>query len=121
MKNLIFSSFFFIFLTLSVESNNQIVKVINTCFLKSNEQETRYKAYFNRQNKWHDGYVFVSEGRLTDYQFENLENVGSIQGKYITGQEKIYALNPNNQLAINYNFTHYVDVAMLGRIYLIAN
>lgn len=41
MKNLIFSSFFFIFFSLSVEANNQIVKVINTCFLESNEQDIK--------------------------------------------------------------------------------
>jgi hypothetical protein len=121
MKKLILLSFFLIFLTSFVGANNQTNKIINTDVFKSNLQETRYKAYFSRQNKWYNGYVYINEGRQTDYQFENLENTGSVQGKYVTGQEKFYTLNPNNPLAINYNFTHYVDVAMLGRIYIIAN
>lgn len=85
------------------------------------EQERSYRAYINKQNKWLNGYVNVSNGKLTDYQFDNIDSNGSNQGKYITGQEQFYTLNPNNQLAINYNFTHYVDIAMLGRVYIISN
>lgn len=121
MKNLILTLIVFFCLSLSVGANNQIYKNLNSKFLKSKLQETRYKAYFNSQNKWYYGYVYLTDGKLSDYQFENLESNGSVQGKYVTGQEKFYQLNPNNQLAINYNFTHYVDITMLGRIYIIAN
>ena len=121
MKKLTSTLFVFICLTLSVGANNQTNKIINTDFFKSNLQETRYKAYFNRQDKWYNGYVFLNDGKLTDYQFENLDSTGSVQGKYVTGQEKLYTLNPNNPLAINYNFTHYVDFAILRKIYIITN
>lgn len=85
------------------------------------EQERSYRAYINKQNKWINGYIYVNNGKLTDYQFDNIDSNSSNQGKYITGQEQFYTLNPNNQLAINYNFTHYVDISLLGRVYIIAN
>lgn len=87
-------------------------------------QEQTLKAYIYWQEEWHQGYITISNGILTNYQFSSLEDRIDRGGRQLTGyfqaNERFVPLNQNSQLAIKYNFTHYVDFRGY-RAYIIAN
>lgn len=86
-------------------------------------QDQTIKAYIYFQEQWHEGYISISNGVLASYQFSSLEdriNRGGQLTGYFQGNEKFIKLNENNNLAIKYNFTHYVDFKGY-RAYIMAN
>lgn len=86
-------------------------------------QEQSLKAYIYWQNEWHQGYISISNGVLSSYQFDDLNdriNTGNPLTGYFQANERFIALNQNSQLALKYNFTHFVDFRGY-RAYIIAN
>lgn len=79
-------------------------------------QERSIKASIYFRGEWHYGYIKYQQQQtgyiLTSYQFETIEMPGQGQfiGYFPNNQFKFVALNPNNEYAKNYNFTHYVDI-----------
>jgi hypothetical protein len=105
----------FIIMCMSTQSNanNFVIKL--DCDLKdkniTNQQENSYDAYV-LQGSWIKGVVYVSSGYVTKMVFNR---------QSYSFKVKPTALNPNNPMAIEYNFTHYVDVPNIGRAYFILN
>lgn len=86
-------------------------------------QDKTLKAYIYWQEEWHEGYISISNGVLATYQFSTLEdriNRGNPLTGYFQANERFIALNQNNQLALKYNFTHFVDFGGY-RAYIISN
>lgn len=86
-------------------------------------QDKTLKAYIYWKEEWHEGYISISNGILATYNFDDLEDrlqVGSQLRGYFQDNERFVPLNQNSQLAIKYNFTHYVDFRGY-RAYIIAN
>lgn len=78
-------------------------------------QERSIKASIYVRGEWYYGdikYVQHQQGyTLTYYSFPSLEIPG--QGQFsgsLSNSSKFIALNPNNEYAKNYNFTHYVEI-----------
>lgn len=113
-------------LTLMLTQSNSFSNEINliSSFSKKNiTQDQTIKAYIYWQEEWHEGYISISNGILTSYQFSSLEdriNRGGQLTGYFQANEKFVKLNENNNLAIKYNFTHYLDFRGY-RAYIIAN
>ena len=103
----------FVIICISAQSNaNNIGYKVNSApKVKStaNQQEKSYDAYV-LGNGWIKGTVYVTDGIVTRMVFPS--------GKY-NFRIKPTALNPNNPMAIQNNFTHYVDVPNTGRAYFI--
>ena len=90
---------------------------------KNIKQDRTFKAYILSKGEWHEGLISISNGVLSSYGFSSLEdriNTGGQLTGYFRGDERFVALNQNNKLAIEYNFTHYVDFNGY-RAYIIAN
>jgi hypothetical protein len=88
--------------------------------INSHEKLARdIQAYVYMQNEWIQGSVTYSEsqGLITGVQFPRTDNGTA----YLSGPVRPTPLNPNNALAVKYNFTHYVDMAAYGRAYFILN
>lgn len=116
MKNIkiIFTLLFAVCIsTVSKASNNDFE---SNLFLEVNnktvQQEKSYTAYVQRGNDWVKGVVYVLNGYVTKMSFPS----GSYSYKVLPT-----ALNPNNPMAIQNNFTHYVDVPNTGRAFFILN
>jgi hypothetical protein len=83
----------------------------------SQHNEISISAYVQFRNEWVEGFVFLDEGYITRCQFPD------IQAGMTTLQARIYqtkkpsVLNPNNPMAVNNNFTHFVDIPNYGRAY----
>lgn len=113
-------------LTLMLTQSNSFSNEINliSSFSKKNiTQDQTVKAYIYWQEEWHEGYISITNGILTSYQFSSLEdriNRGGQLTGYFQANEKFVKLNENNNLAIKYNFTHYLDFKGY-RAYIIAN
>lgn len=113
-------------LTLMLAQSNSFSNEINliSSFSKKNiTQDQTVKAYIYWQEEWHEGYISITNGILTTYQFSSLEdriNRGGQLTGYFQANEKFVKLNENNNLAIKYNFTHYLDFKGY-RAYIIAN
>lgn len=79
-------------------------------------QERSIKASIYVRGEWYYGdikYVQHEQGyTLTSYSFPSLEipGQGQFSRAFPNNQFKFVALNPNNEYAKNYNFTHYVDI-----------
>lgn len=88
-------------------------------------QSKVYKAYIYHSGNWHTGKIFINQNengyRLESYSFSDvfIGNGQRLEGSFIGGEELI-RLNPNNELAINNNFTHYVEIMGLNA-YIIGN
>jgi hypothetical protein len=86
----------------------------------STTNEISVEAWVQFRGEWIQGYLFINNGQVTRCQFPNL---GSYSGVNINAQ--IYQptlpvkLNPNNPMAINNSFTHYIDIPNYGRAYFI--
>jgi hypothetical protein len=110
----------------TLEATTTIVKPKYGKAIKSKkenfQQRKDYDAYCFWQDRLYRGTITLIDGKLYDYNFRDLENDGVHTQKYIPSNAKFYALNENNKLAIQYNFTHYVEIPSLGgRVYIIAN
>jgi hypothetical protein len=66
-------------------------------------------------SEWLEGYVFVTNGYVTRCQFPDRNN-GRIQAQMYQ-PTRAMTLNPNNPIAVQNNFTHYVDIPNYGRAY----
>jgi hypothetical protein len=79
-------------------------------------QERSAKATIYVRGEWHYGYINYQQYPdgyvLTSYRFQTIElpGQGQFSGVFPNNQFKFIALNPNNEYAKNYNFTHYVDI-----------
>lgn len=88
-------------------------------------QQNYVKAYVSYQGQWHTGYIYYEQTqygtKLTQYRFDTiyLVNGQSLSGN-LGGNERFTTLNPNNPLAVKYNFTHYIDLQGV-RAYIISN
>ncbi len=89
-------------------------------FTTKRVNEISVEAWVQSRGEWVQGFLFINYGQVTRCQFPNL---GSYGGVNVVAQ--IYQpitpinLNPNSPLAINNNFTHYVDIPNYGRAYFI--
>lgn len=86
-------------------------------------QEKSLKAYIFYQGTWHEGFIMFNQTengyQLTKYQFNDIYINGSPLNGYFN-YEKFTKLNPNNELALKNNFTHYVNIQGLNA-YIISN
>lgn len=110
----------------TMEANAIVVKPKHEKSIKSkkeNFQERKdYNAYCFWQDRLYQGTITVIDGKLYDYNFRDFENDGVHTQKYVPRNAQFIPLNQNNKLAVQYNFTHYVEIATLGgRVYIIAN
>jgi hypothetical protein len=110
----------------NTEANATVVKSKHEKSIKSkkeNFQERKdYDAYCFWQDRLYQGTITVIDGKLYDYNFRDFENDGVHPQKSVPRNAKFYSLNQNNTLAVQYNFTHYIEIPSLGgRVYIIAN
>jgi hypothetical protein len=82
------------------------------------ENQKRVRAYVKTNNGWISGSVTITDGYVTDCKFPNRHR---LQTATIISKSKPFGLNPNNPLAIKYNYTHYVDIGGYGRAYFTMN
>jgi hypothetical protein len=86
--------------------------------LKLSPKENMVKAYVLIRNNWVSGYVFISNGYVTRVQFEDITD-----GYRVISRAQLYQkvpvsyLNPNNPMAINNNFTCFIDIPNYGKAY----
>lgn len=118
MKNILF-----VFLcTFSVASD---VSSKNPLYHYQEPREYQVKGYFNYQGSFKE--VWLTIAIYPSREYGSIKRAVSYtlgRDVYIHGisnsggcNSDIYTLNPNNRLAIDYNFTHYVDT-QLGKVYL---
>ena len=85
------------------------------------KQSDSIKAYVYHQG-WHEGYITYTKTEndytLNEYQFNDLYLMGSQSFSGYFRGERFTQLNPNSQLAKQFNFTHYVEIQGT-RIYII--
>jgi|GEM_PF-5890212 hypothetical protein len=98
-------------------TNSQYEKETNLSALNIQNQKS-VKAYVQTYNGWISGFVFITDGYVTKCQFPNREKYPT---PYISRKSKPFGLNPNNPLAIKYNYTHYIDIGAYGRAYFTMN
>ena len=79
-------------------------------------QENSIKAFIYSKGQWHTGYITYQQTSdsyvLISYSFNTLEKCygcGHLNGSFADSQ-KFNPLNPNNEYAKNYNYTHYIDI-----------
>jgi hypothetical protein len=116
----------FLTLTLMLTLSNSFAFDMNYSNSRSKKtilQDKTLKAYIYWQEEWHEGSISISNGVLATYHFSTLEdriNRGGQLTGYFRANERYVPLNQNNQLALKYNFTHYVDFSGY-RAYIMAN
>jgi len=98
---------------MSSAHDNFVSPSVATLIIKN--QQT-FKAYVQTQTGWVEGFVTVVNGFVTNCQFPNN---GRLTAR-IYENTRPSALNPNNQMAIQNNFTHYIDIPNYGRAYFTA-
>ena len=87
-------------------------------------QESSIEASIFAKGQWHRGYIKYQQNQngytLISYEFSTLEtyNGTGFTGNFGSGARFI-TLNPNNEYAKRFNFTHYVDIQGL-RAYITA-
>jgi hypothetical protein len=86
------------------------------------QSEKVLRAYVQIQNQWIEGSVVITNGQVTRCQFPNMiEIIGRDISAQIYYPSTPIRLNPNHQLAISNNFTHYVDIPNYGRAFFTYN
>lgn len=82
------------------------------------QRETPIKAYVQMRGQWISGYVFINNGVVTRVQFPEQRVSGSysLRAQLYQNVRPSY-LNPNNPIAVQNNFTHYIDIPNYGRAY----
>jgi hypothetical protein len=110
-----------IFLCFSVESNginitrNYKMKTLNI------QRQQSFIAYVQTPNDgWVKGSISITNGYVTDCNFPRT-SAGLEARIYYGTNISPFPLNPNNPIAIQNNFTHFVDIAGYGRAYFTAN
>ena len=81
---------------------------------KQDNQEA-IQAYVKMRNEWLEGYVFVTNGYVTRCQFPDI-NDGRIRAQMYE-PKRPSRLNPDNPIAVQNSFTHYIDIPNYGRAY----
>jgi hypothetical protein len=76
------------------------------------QNQKSIKAYVQTNDGWISGFVFITDGYVTKCQFPNRHR---LQTPAIQTKSKPFGLNPNNPLAIKYNYTHYIDIGGYGK------
>ena len=80
--------------------------------------ENMVKAYVLIKNNWVSGYVFISNGYVTRVQFDDItDGYRVIVRAQLYQKVPVSYLNPNNPIAINNNFTCFIDIPNYGRAY----
>jgi hypothetical protein len=118
MKKIIFSIYIGILpITTFPNFTEPILKYVN--------QSNSIEAYMSYQGNWHTGKIYYEQSqygiKLLQYNFETINTLTGrgLRGSF-DGNEKFIALNPNNDFAIKYNFTHFIDLEGL-KAYIISN
>jgi hypothetical protein len=114
-KNLLF--ILLAFLSMSLKANTKETQTTNILNSFSQPREIAISAYVQVRNEWVKGFVFLVDGFVTRCQFPNIQVGGGSLRAQMYQKEKPGYLNPNNPIAINNNFTHYVDIPNYGRAY----
>jgi hypothetical protein len=85
--------------------------------LSCNPNNQSIQAYVLMRGQWIQGWVTYSEynGTITSVSFPRTEYAYA----QLLGPVRPTPLNPNNTLAIKYNFTHYVDITGYGRAFFV--
>ena len=84
----------------------------------SQQREVSIQAYVQMRTEWVRGYVFLRNGVVTRCQFPDIRAGGGVVLRaQIYRAVKPSYLNPNNPIAIENNFTHYVQIPNYGRAY----
>ena len=94
--------------------------------LQNNLVQSSITAYIFHQGQWHTGFINYSTTqngyKLTTYQFNTISSLQT--GQKLVGHfyddTKFTNLNPNNNLARQHNFTHYVSIEGFNA-YIISN
>ena len=81
----------------------------------SQQNEVGLVAYAKVGREWVKGYVYLVNGFVTRCRFPDKAQ-GRLQAK-IYQRTKPRRLNPNNPIAAESNFTHYIDIPNYGRTY----
>ena len=90
----------------------------NTTHQKMSPNENMVKAYVLIKNNWVSGYVFISNGYVTRVQFDDItDGYRVIVRAQLYQKVPVSYLNPNNPIAINNNFTCFIDIPNYGRAY----
>ncbi|MFV8327631.1 hypothetical protein [Flavobacterium sp. ZS1P14] len=118
-----FLQFSLVFLLFGLTTNLKASTPIKPCseYLQSNT----YEAYMYHNGNWNKGRITMRQTEngyvLSTYSFSDIY---TINGQQLSGNfyadQRLTRLNPNNDLAKNYNFTHYVDIQGV-KAYIIAN
>jgi hypothetical protein len=114
--SLLFISFVFLF---SNSFSKTQIKTENNYFHFTGN-EISVKAWVLSRGEWIQGFLFLNNGAVTRCQFPNIGNYGNVSiNAQIYQPTNPVRLNPNNQLAIDNSFTHYIDIPNYGRAYFI--
>lgn len=114
MKKTNLLSLFIFAICFSIQSKAEIIKsysILNITNIK--QEEIPVKAYVQTQSGWIEGYVFFVNGFITRCQFPDRNGYRAD----IYQKTRPSALNPNNPMAVQNNFTHFIDIPNFGRAY----
>lgn len=100
-------------------SNNSIKNHLNILLI---EKEITVPAYVQMQTEWISGHVTIAGGLVIRCSFPDKDKmIGRIQTTraraHITRPIKPSKLNPNNPIAVENHFTHFIDIDGYGRAY----
>jgi hypothetical protein len=94
----------------AINSNlNNTLRIEDVVF----QQGLTVDAYVSIQGYWQRGSVTIVDGMVTSCSFREQSGMRP----KIYQKERPKPLNPNNPIAINNNFTHYIDIPNFGRAY----
>jgi hypothetical protein len=106
-------------LALNFNHDNTIEKY-NCTWGKSECQQNAVRAYLLYQGQFVEGTISLQKtqygARPVNYDFSGLAN-RQTSGQFYPDSQFI-PLNPNNQYAVKYNFTHYISIPNLGTAYV---
>ena len=120
MKNMKFLCLVFLLIGFKSLNYSRTINCVNPnkvtlCF---NQNENMVQAYVQNRGQWVQGYVFISSGYVTRVQFPDLVDGGRVISRAQLYQKLLpINLSPNSPLAINNNFTSYIDIPNYGRAY----
>jgi hypothetical protein len=101
-------------------NQNVIPTIGKTASEISEPQQNAVRAYLLYQGQFVDGTIGLQRtqfgARPVNYQFAGMAN-RQTSGQFYPDSQFV-PLNPNNQYAVRYNFTHYISVPGLGTAYV---
>ena len=108
-------------LLLGLNFNQQVISFKEATAQEISEpQQNAVRAYLLFQGQFVEGTISVQRtqfgARPINYQFSGIA-ARQTSGQFYPDSQFV-PLNPNNQYAVRYNFTHYISVPNLGTAYV---